>query len=44
MTTREFRQKSAFRIFLSYFKPHRKLFFLDMTYAAFVRTQELRHG
>ncbi|CDC67965.1 MULTISPECIES: ABC transporter ATP-binding protein [environmental samples] len=30
MTTREFQQKSSLQIFLSYFKPHRKLFFLDL--------------
>ncbi len=33
MTTREFQQRSPLGIFLSYFKPHRKLFFLDMTCA-----------
>lgn len=26
MTTRQFQESSALRIFLSYFKPHRKLF------------------
>ena len=30
MTTRQFRERSALRIFLSYFYPHRKLFVLDM--------------
>ena len=30
MTTRQFQESSALRIFLSYFKPHRKLFILDM--------------
>ena len=30
MTTRQFRERSALRIFLSYFYPHRKLFILDM--------------
>ncbi len=30
MTTQEFQEKSAFRIFLSYFKPHRRLFILDL--------------
>ena len=30
MTTREFQQKSSLQIFLSYFKPHRKLFILDL--------------
>ncbi len=33
MTTKEFQQKSLFRIFLSYFKPHRRLFALDMSCA-----------
>ena len=30
MTTKEYQEKSALRIFLSYFKPHKKLFILDM--------------
>ena len=30
MTTRQFQASSALRIFLSYFKPHRKLFILDL--------------
>ena len=30
MTTRDFQEKSTFRIFLSYFRPHRRLFLLDM--------------
>ena len=30
MTSRSFRERSALRIFLSYFYPHRKLFALDM--------------
>lgn len=30
MTTKQFQERSALRIFLSYFRPHRKLFFLDM--------------
>ena len=33
MTTRDFQQRSALRIFLSYFRPHRKLFLLDMACA-----------
>ena len=33
MTTREFQQRSGLRIFLSYFRPHRKLFLLDMACA-----------
>ena len=31
MTTRQFRERSALRIFLSHFYPHRKLFILDRT-------------
>ena len=30
MTTRDFQQKSPLEIFLSYFKPHKKLFLLDL--------------
>ena len=30
MTTKDYREQSALRIFLSYFKPHKKLFILDM--------------
>lgn len=30
MTTREFQEKSSLQIFLSYFKPHRRLFFMDL--------------
>ncbi len=30
MTTQEFQKKSALQIFLSYFKPHKKLFLLDL--------------
>ena len=30
MTTREFQEKSALQIFLSYFKPHKKLFIMDL--------------
>jgi len=33
VTTKEFQQKSMIRIFLSYFKPHRRLFALDMSCA-----------
>ena len=31
MTTKDFQQSSALRIFLSYFKPHRRLFFMDLS-------------
>ena len=33
MTTREFQEKSALQIFLSYFKPHKNLFVLDLVCA-----------
>ena len=33
MTTREFQQKSALQIFLSYFRPHRRLFIMDLVCA-----------
>lgn len=33
MKIRDFKNKSEFQIFISYFKPHRKLFFLDMACA-----------
>ena len=33
MTTKEFQEQSDLRIFLSYFKPHKKLFVLDMVCA-----------
>ena len=29
MTVKDYREKSPLRIFLTYFKPHRKLFFLE---------------
>ena len=41
MTTREFQEKSTLQIFLSYFKPHRKLFALDMTCAFAVSVIDL---
>ena len=33
MNRKDFKNKSEMQIFLSYFKPHRKLFFLDMACA-----------
>ena len=33
MTTKEFQHKSALQIFLSYFKPHKKLFIMDLSCA-----------
>ena len=41
MTTKEFREKSALQIFLSYFKPHRKLFILDLTCALMISVIDL---
>ncbi|QNL43538.1 ABC transporter ATP-binding protein [Oscillibacter hominis] len=41
MTTRDFQKKSTFQIFLSYFKPHRKLFFLDMFCALMIALTDL---
>ena len=41
MTTREFQQTSGLRIFLSYFRPHRKLFLLDMACALCVSLIDL---
>ena len=41
MTTQEFQRKSALQIFLSYFRPHRKLFILDMTCALVISLIDL---
>ena len=41
MTTKDFQQKSALQIFLSYFKPHRKLFLLDMACALMISVIDL---
>ena len=41
MTTRQFQESSALRIFLSYFKPHRKLFILDMCCALMIAMIDL---
>ena len=41
MTTRDFRTRSPMRIFLSYFRPHRGLFLLDMTCAFFISLVDL---
>ena len=41
MTTKEFQESSALRIFFSYFKPHRKLFFLDMCCALVISLIDL---
>lgn len=41
MTTREFQDRSLIRIFAAYFKPHRRLFFLDMTCALLITIIDL---
>lgn len=41
MTTKDFQNKSHFAIFLSYFRPHRKLFFLDITCALLISLIDL---
>ena len=41
MTTRDFQTRSPMRIFLSYFRPHRGLFVLDMTCAFFISLVDL---
>lgn len=41
MKTKDFQNRSLLRIFLSYFKPHRKLFLLDMCCALTVSLIDL---
>ena len=41
MTTRDYQETSAFRIFLSYFKPHRRLFFVDISCALLISLIDL---
>ena len=41
MTTREFQEKSALQIFLSYFKPHKKLFLMDLCCALMISVIDL---
>ena len=41
MTTKEFQQKSSLQIFLSYFKPHRKLFIMDLCCALMISLIDL---
>ena len=43
MTTKDYQQKGMFSIFLSFFKPHRGLFFLDMVCALFVALVDLAY-
>ena len=41
MPTKEFQQKSSLRIFLSYFKPHKKLFIMDLGCALMISIIDL---
>ena len=41
MTTKDFQTKSVLRIFFSYFKPHKKLFILDMACAFLMSVVDL---
>ncbi len=41
MTTREFQEKSTIQIFLSYFKPHRRLFIMDLSCALMISLIDL---
>ena len=43
MTTKDYQQKGMFSIFLSFFKSHRGLFFLDMVCALFVALVDLAY-
>ena len=41
MTTREFQEASPLKIFLSYFRPHRKLFLMDLSCALLISAIDL---
>lgn len=43
MTTEQYQKRSGFSIFLSFFKPHRGLFFLDMACALVVSMIDLAY-
>ena len=43
MSTKEYREKSLLQIFLSFFKPHRRLFALDMACAFLVAAIDLAY-
>ncbi len=43
MTTKEYQKKSTISVFLSFFKPHRKLFILDMVCALLVSLIDLAY-
>ena len=41
MTTQDFQRKSPLQIFLSYFRPHRKLFIMDLACALLISLIDL---
>ena len=41
MTTKDFQQKTSLQIFLSYFRPHRKLFVMDLACALMISVVDL---
>ena len=41
MTTKEFQEKSSLQIFFSYFKPHKKLFIMDLCCALMISVIDL---
>ena len=41
MTTKEFQEKSSLQIFLSYFKPHKRLFIMDLACALMISVIDL---
>ena len=41
MTTREFQEKSTLQIFFSYFRPHRRLFLMDLGCALMISLIDL---
>ena len=41
MTTRDYQERSTLQIFFSYFKPHRKLFIMDMCCALMISLIDL---
>ena len=43
MTTKDYQTRRPLRIFLSYFRPHRGLFLLDISCAFFIAVIDLPH-
>ena len=43
MTTKEFQERSDLRIIVAYFKPHKKLFVLDMVCALTIELIDLAY-